>query len=1179
MMISVPENPPSGGEDGVSSNITFSNEDAGLPPSLADALKMKKLPKMSPLASVERAVSDRSTSVTSGGSTFLSRASHTDDQEAMWESLRGKLLGREEQQKLLNECYERILLGKTTTFIATEINNTAEDATATTETPPETQLELVLITGAGGTGKSSLARSLIPRTSNDGCAFLSTKCQQVERPEPFAPFVRAFTRYFHRTLKRGGRDAKQHVLNAVERCTQDSDKGVLFNMIPALRGFYGLEEQDHHTLVGDVQIPTLFQAAAIPSNQNSTNNGHLWGRSNVETPTIALFCRFLKELCGAAVSDDEAGHQKKTTTTNIVLLVDDWQWMDTASLKLLEAIALQRNLKGFMLIGTCRGNELNAQADLSVTLRSIEARGVTVTDIAVGPLTINDVTRCASSLLDMEDMEEDPTRTAELAWLANYTHKQTEGNPFLVMELFRTLVDHQLLLQEEGSWVWNQRERLLSDLSLGSLGMVDATVRQLAIQSPSIRSFLQIACLLGSEFHISQVQRVGEMTIAESRLALSTLYKRGILNRTEDQSRHRSIFCHDRWQNAALALIPVAEQDDHRLWVGGQLLVHLSVDEIMEHAFLVAQLLFPKASTIEEQEDRNSVAEIFGLAGTKASRCSAFDVAASYFSKAISLLPENRWDPATYPLCLQLYNFSAEIECSLGHVDQVDSLVSEILLNAANLQDQLSAYETKIHSFSARNEHQESVKLGFHILELLDDPMPRRLAGLGDIRALLSVLRIVRNVKEENVLKLRPMTNWKKLAAIKILHFVGPSVIMSKPEKMLDLILKGVNLTLKHGLSPFSSIQFASLGMILCNPLGMIDEGFRLENIGYKIYEKLAAKELTCRVYLLRYAHNLPWREPIKVVIPKILEGARAGMLSGDVEMAGMNYAHAIVDKLLGGFPLNDVYQETTNLHAQFLELGQASINFYFQSSIQLMRNLMGLADNPLILSGDDFDAIQSIQEASAKNYSACESWLLLSQQFLALLLGDFVHAVELTRTLATRDTTAFCGLLCQYVQFLRALSEAIMARQAKGTRGNRSRANKALNRLKKFTGYPRPERGWSNKVLMVEAELYALKGQREVATFKWLSSIKDSERQNLVHEQALAHERLADSLQEWGDEKDALGHFREARSLYQTWGCIIKSNQMRRIIGEQTTSRYFAKTPTDEFDVSVRSALAQATN
>ena len=60
-------------------------------------------------------------------------------------------------------------------------------------------------------------------------------------------------------------------------------------------------------------------------------------------------------------------------------------------------------------------------------------------------------------------------------------------------------------------------------------------------------------------------------------------------------------------------------------------------------------------------------------------------------------------------LGLQLYNFSAEIECSLGHADRVDHLVLEILSNTTILlQDQLRAYETRILSLSARNEFQES---------------------------------------------------------------------------------------------------------------------------------------------------------------------------------------------------------------------------------------------------------------------------------------------------------------------------------------------------------------------------------------------------------------------------------------------------------------------------------------
>ena len=1043
-------------------------------------------------------------------------------QDDVWESLRGRLLGREEHQQALRDCYQRIL-----SPLALDPPLSSDDASVVYRS------EIVLITGAAGTGKSALAKALLPTCQRDNnCIFLTGKCEQKTlRPEPFAPFVSAFTRYLHQTQKNEASFSvvKDRVVAAVEQASQDSDPGVLFNMIPPLRSFFG--EQQIEVMGSPIDIPSLFHAEATASSE-STRGART--SPHVEAPTISLFCSFLKAFC--------------SYEHPMVLLIDDWQWLDSASLKLIEKIALQSDLNGLFLMGTCRGNEVHSQAPLSAMLRSLENRGVRITDIAVGPLEVETVMSLVSELL-----HNDLTPMTEA--LAKFVHERTEGNPFLVLELFRTLVDRRLLQQIDGTWTWDEAALWSADESLGSIQMLDETVQHMASSCSVLREFIKIASCLGSEFEIAHVQRVAGLSHTEARGALLTLHKRGILASTADRSRHRCAFAHDRWCDVAHSLIPAAAKDAYLLWVGSQLLVHLSVDELLDNIFLVAQLLYPKASSIEDEADRNHVAEVFGLAGTKAAQCSAFEVSGPYFSKAISLLPANRWEPSTYSLCLQLYNFSAEIECCLGHMDKSDQLVDEILANTNEIQDQLRAYETKIHSLSARNDFQASVELGFHILALLGEPMPKHRGGLNDLWDLAALFRIVRTVQEEKVMKLRRLKNWKKLEALKIIQHMGASVIQSKPEFMLHMTIKAIKLTLNHGLSPLACVHFSTMGMILCYPLGMMDEGLRFEQLGHRIYQEFASKDLMCRVHLVRYSHVLPWRQPVRICIPKILDGARAGMLSGDIEMAGMNYAHAMVDKLLSGFPIQEVFEETTHLAQQFSTLNQESIVFYFKSSIQVMRNLKGLSDNPLSLKGDDFDAMESIRDMSTKNYAACLCWLLIAQQFLALWLGDFASAADWARELATQDKTAFCGFLIQYMEFLWAMSEAVQARQPEGTRKNRRLALKALNRLKKITDYPRPERGWSNKILMVEAELSAYKDHKEEALVKWLASIRDAERQGLVHEEALAHERMAHTLMEWGQDAQALDHYREARSLYQSWGCVVKTEQMRRIVGERSLS------------------------
>jgi tetratricopeptide (TPR) repeat protein len=130
------------------------------------------------------------------------------------------------------------------------------------------------------------------------------------------------------------------VKEAMVKATEDSDMDILIDMIPALGSPF--EDRDR-----------------IPESRGTT-------RSNSENPSITLFCKFLSEFF--------------SSESPIMLLLDDLQWLDSSSLKLLRAIVLTENLRGFMLMGTCRGDEVAISHPLSFVLRSLEEERVLVTN-------------------------------------------------------------------------------------------------------------------------------------------------------------------------------------------------------------------------------------------------------------------------------------------------------------------------------------------------------------------------------------------------------------------------------------------------------------------------------------------------------------------------------------------------------------------------------------------------------------------------------------------------------------------------------------------------------------------------------------------------------------------------------------------------------------------------------
>ena len=217
--------------------------------------------------------------------------------------------------------------------------------------------ELVLVSGYSGIGKSSVVNELHKVLVPPRGLFASGKFDQYKRDIPYATLAQAFQSLIRPLLSkseaelRNWRDALREALGP---------NGLLIvDLVPELKLIIGEQPP----------VPDLPPQDAQ-------------GRFQL------VFRRFISVFA-------RPEHP-------LALFLDDLQWLDAATLDLLEDLLTRPDVQHLMLIGAYRDNEVDSAHPLMRKLEAIRKAGAIVQDIVLAPLTHDDLGQLIADSLHCE---------------------------------------------------------------------------------------------------------------------------------------------------------------------------------------------------------------------------------------------------------------------------------------------------------------------------------------------------------------------------------------------------------------------------------------------------------------------------------------------------------------------------------------------------------------------------------------------------------------------------------------------------------------------------------------------------------------------------------------------------------------------------------------------------------
>jgi PAS domain S-box-containing protein len=1000
-----------------------------------------------------------------------------------------KLYGRDKEVAMLLAAFDRVARPESNP-VASLPNNSETTSQSEQRGNPKFQVEMMLVSGYAGIGKSALVQEIYKPITQKRGYFISGKFDQFQRNIPYSAIADALQKLVRQLLSEPDEQVQQWrslLLTALGNNAQ-----IIIDIIPEVELIIGKQSP----------VPEI-------------------GATEAQNRFHRIFGQFVRVFC--------------SESHPLAIFLDDLQWIDSATLNLIELMLLDEQAQSLFLIGAYRDNEVNPTHPLALMLERLRKQGAVLQEIILAPLTLLPLNQLIAETLH---------RNADIVRpLAELVLRKTQGNPFFVNEFLRMLYSENLLTfdAEHLCWQWN-----ITDIQAQNItdNVVELMLHKLKKLPENTQQILRLAACVGAEFNLDTLSIVCDQPPETIFQDLLTAIQVGLIQPLSELDENLLIqeykFLHDRVQQASYTLIDESQKQIVHLQIGRNLLGKTLPERLSDRLFEIVDHLNHGIELVTDQLKRNEIARLNLITGQKAKAAIAYSVAQNYLARGRAWLADSSWQ-TNYEMTLELYTETTEVAYLCGEFEQVESWAVVVLQAAKTVLNIVKVYEVKIQTDIAQNQLLEAINTGLQVLQQLGISFPETPTQPDIQLELDAIASLIGEKPIEDLLYLPEMTEPDKLAAMRILSSITIAAYVAAPDLMPLLVSKQVNLSIQSGNAVVSPFAYAFYGLILCGTIGNIEIGYEFGQLALNLLSHLNVHSLRARTLVIVNNFIIHWKEHIRNTTQPLLEAYQRGLEVGDLEFAAY-CAHCYCFQFYAvGKELVEVEREMTKYNEAIRQIKQKTALTWNQIYQQATANLMGFSVSPTCLVGEFYNEENRLPQHELTNDGTAIFDVYFHKLFLCYLFSEYAQAVK-NSTIAERYLIRITGTPLSPFYYLYDALARLAIYSESGTKVQEELLKKVTvsqEKMKQWAQYA--PMNCLHKYHLVQAEIARVLSQWFEAEEFYEQAIQGARENEYIQEEALAYELAAKHYLSRGREKFAQLYMKEAHYCYERWGATAK--------------------------------------
>lgn len=961
--------------------------------------------------------------------------------------------------------------------------------------------EIVLVSGYAGTGKTKLIKEFLKSITLRKGFYTYGKFDEVQREVPYVPYVNAFN-ILIKQLMTESKNELESWKREIKKILGNNG-AVIRELIPNIELIIG--KQAHGSTLQPKEAINLFPM---------------------------VFGDFLRIF-----------QSKKVP---LILFLDDVQWADKASLKLLKYLCKNTCLDYLLIICAYRDNEIDESHPFGSFIKEIrDDEDIAVREIQLKHFSIEEVREFLAATLHPSIDSTDE--------LAEILYHKTCGNPFYLIQILMQLYRNQIVRfnMEQGCWEWELEP--IKELSTPE-NILDFLITKLRQLPKKTLDILKLASCNGNRFDLKTLSKLSNLKAVEVNSILMPALEEGLTIRSSqsnldllDKDVDAEVyfeFFHDKVRDAVYNLLPEKEKKEIHIKIGRLILQNAKSKESKDKVVVAVDHMNRGMDLIDDLSERLKLSEYNLEAGRRAKSTAAFDEANNYFKSGIKFLPQDPWD-SNYQLWFNLCIEHAQCEYLLGNECEAEKIFKIIISHTKTVLELADVYGLQMVLYSGKGNYAEAVKIGINALLKIGFRMTERPHIIDIIKELLWYKYNMLKKRPEDLLKLPDMKDpiHRKVSQLLIKFILATCT--DYHELYLYAIIKAGNHALKQGNTEMSSIGYLGFSIIEGCIFGNYKTGYELGKVALMLadkYDKSFSKSIANFTFGAIIVH---WTNHAKEGLKYLKKAVEYSSKAGDVLIAGFSLGVILENKYLIGVHLEEIICDAQNCicYAKKINHENLSLNAEIYeriaSALANKTNVFFATGNKNFVEKDLIKYVTKDKSSlAAYHFSQIQLYYLAEDYKAAFLEYEKVqNCMGAIRGFLLYTECNFYGTLA-----ITAIFDKVCPKEKKKLFRI---LKKNKNQMKKWSDSC--SANFLHKYLLVDAEMMRILGENQKACVLYDKAIQSAEESGYIHNAAIASELAAKFYLEKGRDEIAKSYINNALHFYQKWGAIAKVKSLKK--------------------------------